>query len=64
MDRAGLTEWAALGTEVLGALVIVAGVLRVAIDWDTMRFLLTRADAAAAWAKRSNAFGGEQYAGE
>jgi len=33
-------EWAALGIEVLGALVIVAGVLRVAITRGTVRFLL------------------------
>jgi uncharacterized membrane protein len=32
-------EWAALGIEVLGALVIVAGVLRVAITRGTIRFL-------------------------
>jgi len=33
-------EWAALGIEILGALVIVAGVLRVAITRGTVRFLL------------------------
>ena len=33
-------EWAALGIEVLGALIIVAGVLRVAITRGTVRFLL------------------------
>ncbi|NJD30815.1 MAG: DUF1622 domain-containing protein [Gammaproteobacteria bacterium] len=32
-------EWAALGIEVLGALIIVAGVLRVAITRGTVRFL-------------------------
>ena len=32
-------EWAALGIEVLGAVVIVAGVLRVAITRGTIRFL-------------------------
>jgi uncharacterized membrane protein len=32
-------EWAALGIEVLGAVVIVAGVLRVAITRGTLRFL-------------------------
>jgi uncharacterized membrane protein len=32
-------EWAALGIEILGALVIVAGVLRVAITRGTVRFL-------------------------
>jgi uncharacterized membrane protein len=32
-------EWAALGIEVLGAVVIVAGVLRVAITRGTVRFL-------------------------
>jgi uncharacterized membrane protein len=32
-------EWAALGIEVLGAVVIVAGVLRVAITKGTIRFL-------------------------
>lgn len=32
-------EWAALGIEVLGAVVIVAGVLRVAIGRGTVRFL-------------------------
>jgi uncharacterized membrane protein len=32
-------EWAALGIEILGALVIVAGVLRVAITRGTIRFL-------------------------
>jgi len=36
----GAIEWAALGIEVLGALVIVAGVLRVAITRGTIRFLL------------------------
>jgi len=34
------TEWAALGIEVLGAVVIFAGVLRVAITRGTVRFLL------------------------
>jgi len=33
-------EWAALGIEMLGALIIVAGVLRVAITRGTVRFLL------------------------
>jgi len=33
-------EWAALGVELLGALVIVAGVLRVAVTHGTVRFLL------------------------
>jgi uncharacterized membrane protein len=33
-------EWAALGIEMLGALVIVAGVLRVAITRGTVRFLM------------------------
>ena len=33
-------EWAALGIEMLGAIVIVAGVLRVAITRGTVRFLL------------------------
>ncbi len=33
-------EWAALGIEVLGAAVIVAGVLRVAVTRGTVRFLL------------------------
>lgn len=37
--RVGI-EWAALGIEVLGAVVIVAGVLRVAITRGTIRFLL------------------------
>ena len=32
-------EWAALGIEILGALVIVAGVLRVTITRGTIRFL-------------------------
>src|SRR6516165_10861337 len=32
-------EWAALGIEILGAAVIVAGVLRVAITRGTVRFL-------------------------
>jgi uncharacterized membrane protein len=32
-------EWAALGIEILGAVVIVAGVLRVAIFRGTVRFL-------------------------
>jgi uncharacterized membrane protein len=32
-------EWAALGIEILGAVVIVAGVLRVAITRGTVRFL-------------------------
>jgi uncharacterized membrane protein len=36
----GAIEWAALGIEVLGAVVIVAGVLRVAITRGTVRFLL------------------------
>jgi len=35
----GAIEWAALGIEVLGALVIVAGVLRVAVTRGTIRFL-------------------------
>ena len=35
----GAIEWAALGIEVLGALVIVAGVLRVAATRGTIRFL-------------------------
>ena len=33
-------KWAALGIEILGAVVIVAGVLRVAITRGTVRFLL------------------------
>ena len=33
-------EWAALGIEMLGALIIVAGVLRVAITRGTVRFLM------------------------
>lgn len=37
--RTGI-EWAALGIEVLGAVVIVAGVLRVAVTRGTVRFLL------------------------
>jgi len=36
----GAIEWAALGIEILGAAVIVAGVLRVAITRGTVRFLL------------------------
>jgi uncharacterized membrane protein len=40
-------EWAALGIEMLGALVIVVGVLRVAITRGTVRFLLKVDDAAA-----------------
>lgn len=36
----GTIEWAALGIEILGAAVIVAGVLRVAITRGTVRFLL------------------------
>jgi uncharacterized membrane protein len=32
-------EWAALGIEILGALVIVAGVLRVAVTRGTIRYL-------------------------
>ena len=36
----GAIEWAALGIEMLGAVVIVAGVLRVAITRGTVRFLL------------------------
>ncbi len=39
MARAAI-EWAALGIEMLGALVIVVGVLRVAITRGTVRFLL------------------------
>jgi uncharacterized membrane protein len=35
----GVIEWAALGIEVLGAVVIVAGVLRVAITRGVIRFL-------------------------
>jgi uncharacterized membrane protein len=35
-----IIEWAALGIEVLGAVIIVAGVLRVAITRGTVRFLL------------------------
>lgn len=40
-------EWAALGLEMLGALVIVVGVLRVAITRGTVRFLLKVEDSAA-----------------
>jgi uncharacterized membrane protein len=40
-------EWAALGIEVLGALVIVTGVLRVAITRGTVRFLMRLDDPAA-----------------
>lgn len=36
----GAIEWAALGIELLGALVIVAGVLRVAITRGTVRLLM------------------------
>lgn len=36
----GTIEWAALGIEMLGAVIIVAGVLRVAITRGTVRFLL------------------------
>lgn len=36
----GAIEWAALGIEMLGAIVIIAGVLRVAITRGTVRFLL------------------------
>jgi uncharacterized membrane protein len=39
MARAAI-EWAALGIEMLGALVIVVGVLRVAVTRGTVRFLL------------------------
>jgi uncharacterized membrane protein len=35
----GAIEWAALGIEMLGAVIIVAGVLRVAITRGTVRFL-------------------------
>jgi uncharacterized membrane protein len=35
----GAIEWAALGIEVLGALVIVAGVIRLAVTRGTVRFL-------------------------
>jgi len=35
----GAIEWAALAIEILGAVVIVAGVLRVAITRGTIRFL-------------------------
>lgn len=35
-----IIEWAALGIEMLGALVIIVGVLRVAITRGTVRFLL------------------------
>jgi uncharacterized membrane protein len=35
----GVIEWAALGIEVVGAVVIIAGVLRVAITRGTVRFL-------------------------
>jgi uncharacterized membrane protein len=40
-------EWAALGIEILGAVVIVAGVLRVAITRGTVRFLMKLDDAGA-----------------
>jgi uncharacterized membrane protein len=33
-------DWAALGIEILGAVIIVAGVLRVAITRGTVRFLM------------------------
>lgn len=36
----GAIEWAALGIEILGAVIIVAGVLRVAITRGTVRFLM------------------------
>jgi uncharacterized membrane protein len=36
----GAIEWAALGIEMLGAIVIVTGVLRVAITRGTVRFLM------------------------
>ncbi len=42
-----LIDWAALGIEMLGALVIVVGVLRVAITRGTVRFLLRVDDAKA-----------------
>jgi uncharacterized membrane protein len=35
-------EWAALGIEILGAVVIIAGVLRAAISQGTVRFLVKR----------------------
>jgi uncharacterized membrane protein len=35
----GAIEWAALGIEILGAIVIFAGVMRVAITRGTVRFL-------------------------
>lgn len=41
-------EWAALGIEMLGAVIIVAGVLRVAITRGTLRFVL-RLDEPAAY---------------
>ena len=40
-------EWAALGIEILGAVVIVAGVLRVAITRGTVRFLFKLEEAGA-----------------
>ena len=43
----GAIEWAAIGIELLGAVVIVAGVLRVAITRGTVRFLLKLDDPAA-----------------
>ena len=43
----GAIEWAAIGIELLGAIVIVAGVLRVAITRGTVRFLLKLDDPAA-----------------
>ncbi len=42
-----IVEWAALGIEVLGAVVIVAGVLRVAITRGTVRFLMRLDDPSA-----------------
>ena len=43
----GAIDWAALGIEILGAVVIVAGVLRVAITRGTVRFLFKLNEAGA-----------------
>lgn len=40
-------EWASLGIEVLGALVIITGVIQVVITHGTVRFLLKREEAGA-----------------
>jgi len=55
-------EWAALGIEILGAMIIVAGVLRVSIKRGTVRFLL-RLDEPGAYESYKHQIGGSLLLG-